>query len=109
MAETPVFNSITKNPPSLHETAKMPRQEGAPIATALDQQAAEVANLIDEVDLLIEKIRPVTGPERPEPTASDLKEQEVAVSDVANLINKSTEKLAILRRYVHSIRERVEL
>ena len=105
--DTPMYDDMAtaKRPgPSMAMT-----KNGAPIAVALDQQSTEVQNLIDEVHMLLDKIRPVCGPEYPMPADTDSGMASPETSEVADNINSNSRNLANLRRTVKSVRERVEL
>lgn len=106
MTETPVFDGIGTSP------SAMPKRDGgSAMGTAIEQQSAEIENLIDEVHRLLDKIQPITGPDMsPSPGSSD----KVAVpaasnSDLVNVINQHSRKLNDLRQQVVEVRQRVEL
>lgn len=113
MSETPMFESMAKaGRPDMYmsdQPMPMAKQGGAPIAVALDQQDTEVANLIDEVHILLDKIRPVMGPEGAEAADKMGNLTKAPVSDVTNRININSIRLGELRRTVRTARDRVEL
>ena len=113
MSETPLYNDVENmarmSAPIMPKAGLDRVGSGAPVLVALDQHDAEVANLADEIHILLDKIGPVTGPERPEMADKSPGEIEVATSQVADRINTSSRTLSNLRNTIRSVRERVEL
>jgi hypothetical protein len=108
MSETPVFDGIGS---SLSGMPMPKRDNGSAMGTAIDQQSAEIENLIDEVHRLLDKIQPITGPDMHPSTGASDKPATPALpnSDLVNVINQHSRKLNNLRQQVVAVRERVEL
>lgn len=108
MSETPVFDGV-----GMAKSMMMGRDSGSAMGTAIDQQSAEIENLIDEVHRLLDKIQPITGPDmKASPGGSDKNAAPTTTmpnSDLVNVVNKHSQKLNNLRQQVVAVRERVEL
>lgn len=82
--------------------------EGSVIPRLIQEQNNELLRLREVVGVLIEKIAPVLGPERPGPSESH-SEDVPDYSEVARVITSHTELATWIRRYVESTISRVEL
>lgn len=84
------------------------RERGAPIAVAVDQHESELSMLNEEIRILIDRIRMVTGPEQPENNNTS-STPAAPTSSLASQINGWSYALREMRLLVKDVRERIEL
>lgn len=109
MSDTPFYDGMATTTVSKPAMGSLRDGVGSPIGNAVDQQNAELENLIDEVHRLLDKIQPITGPDM-NPQPGDPSDKPSAPnSDIANHINRVSRRMVELRRLVVNVRERVEL